>query len=152
MKGEPYDSWNEGREAKIRYTLRSIPPKAHKNNATNTPYAPWRSHWEYPKPHAALTSRSYGEDRKNDEKRTFPDLEKREMRANWGDFGAKKPPLLHFNSASFALQSNLDWSSIQPRLNRNVGWIAPKGGFTEGHKDSFWNEEAAVDALVKGCF
>ena len=27
-------------EAKIRYTLRPTPPKAHKNNATNTPYAP----------------------------------------------------------------------------------------------------------------
>ena len=31
-------------EAKIRYTLRPIPTKAHKNNATNTLYAPWRSH------------------------------------------------------------------------------------------------------------
>ena len=26
-------------EAKIRYTLRPTPPKAHKNNATNTPCA-----------------------------------------------------------------------------------------------------------------
>ena len=31
-------------EAKIRYTLRPIPTKARKNNATNTPDAPWRSH------------------------------------------------------------------------------------------------------------
>ena len=51
-------------EAKIRYTLRPIPPKAHKNNATNTPDAPWRSHWEYPKPRTTLTHRSYGDDTK----------------------------------------------------------------------------------------
>ena len=34
----------------------------------------------------------------------------------------------------------------------NIAYVVKKGGFTEGHKDTFWNEEAAVEALVKGCF
>ena len=35
---------------------------------------------------------------------------------------------------------------------RNIGYVVKKGGFTEGHKETFWSEEAAVDALEKGCF
>ena len=34
----------------------------------------------------------------------------------------------------------------------NIGYVVPKGCFTEGHKDTFWNEEAAVDALAKAAF
>ena len=45
---------------------------------------------------------------KNGEKRKFHDLEKRETKANLGDFGVKKQPLLHFNRASIELQSSLD--------------------------------------------
>ena len=44
---------------------------------------------------------------KNVEKCKFHDLEKREMRAKWGDFGAKKQVVLRENSAYFALQCNL---------------------------------------------
>ena len=34
----------------------------------------------------------------------------------------------------------------------NIGYVVQKGGFTEGHKDTFWNEEAAVAELAKGYF
>ena len=44
---------------------------------------------------------------KNGEKRKFHNLEKRKMRANWGDFGGKKQPLLRENSAYIALQCSL---------------------------------------------
>ena len=36
-------------EAKIRYTLRPIPPKAHKNNATSAPHAPMAKPLRIPK-------------------------------------------------------------------------------------------------------
>ena len=44
---------------------------------------------------------------KNGEKRKFENLEKHEMRANWGDFGVKKQALLRENLAYFALQCSL---------------------------------------------
>ena len=44
---------------------------------------------------------------KNGENCKFHDLEKREMKAKWGDFGVKKQPLLRENSAYFALQCSL---------------------------------------------
>ena len=92
-------------EAKIRYTLRPIPPKTHKNNAGcargeatgNTQNRAQRSHTA---PMEMIA--------KNGEHRKFHDLEKREMKAKWGDFGVKKQPLLHFNRASIALQFSLD--------------------------------------------
>ena len=34
----------------------------------------------------------------------------------------------------------------------NITYVAPKGGFTEGHKEAFWSKEAAVDKLTKGYF
>ena len=34
----------------------------------------------------------------------------------------------------------------------NIVYVVKKGGFTEGHKETFWNEEAAVDELAKGHF
>ena len=34
----------------------------------------------------------------------------------------------------------------------NIGDVVKKRGFTEGHKDTFWNEEAAVDELAKATF
>ena len=37
-------------------------------------------------------------------------------------------------------------------LESNIAYVAEKGGFTEGHKVPFWNEEAAVAELAKGCF
>ena len=74
---------------------------------------------------------------KNGEYCKFETLEKREIKANLGDLGVTKQPLLHFNRA---------------RLHRNVGWIAPKGNLMEGYKVPFWNEEAAIDKLAKGYF
>ncbi|MBR5588471.1 MAG: hypothetical protein IKW23_06475, partial [Kiritimatiellae bacterium] len=44
---------------------------------------------------------------KNGKKRKFHDLEKREMKANLGDFGVKKQAVLRANSTYFALQCNL---------------------------------------------
>ena len=49
---------------------------------------------------------------KNGKKRNFHDLEKREMKANLGDFGAKKQALLRANSTYFALQCNLCSTSM----------------------------------------
>ena len=37
-------------------------------------------------------------------------------------------------------------------LESNIAYIVKKGGFTEGHKVPFWNEEAAVEELAKVCF
>ena len=37
-------------------------------------------------------------------------------------------------------------------LESNIGYVVKKGGFTEGHKGTFWNEEAAVDELAKATF
>ena len=34
----------------------------------------------------------------------------------------------------------------------NIAYVAEKGGFTEGHKETFWSKEAAVDELAKGYF
>ena len=34
----------------------------------------------------------------------------------------------------------------------NIAYIAEKGGFTEGHNETFWSEEAAVEELAKGRF
>ena len=34
----------------------------------------------------------------------------------------------------------------------NITYVAKKGALTEGHKEVFGNEEAAVDKLAKGCF
>ena len=34
----------------------------------------------------------------------------------------------------------------------NIAYVVKKGGFTEGHKETFWNEEAAVDELAKVTF
>ena len=34
----------------------------------------------------------------------------------------------------------------------NIAYVAQKGGFTEGHRVPFWNEEAAVAELAKGYF
>ena len=49
---------------------------------------------------------------KNGEKRKFHDLEKREMKANLGDFGVKKQAVLRANSTYFALQCNLCSTSM----------------------------------------
>ena len=56
---------------------------------------------------------------KNGEKRKFHDLEKHEIKAKMGRFWGQK-------AASFALQSSLDCTSIQPRLIINRGSIAPQ--------------------------
>ena len=37
-------------------------------------------------------------------------------------------------------------------LGSNIGYVVKKGGFTEGHKETFWSEEAAVEELAKGRF
>ena len=34
----------------------------------------------------------------------------------------------------------------------NIGDVVKKEGFTEGRKETFWNEEAAVAELTKGHF
>ena len=44
---------------------------------------------------------------KNGENRKFHDLEKCEMKANWGDFGVKKQAVLLFNQAYIDLQCSL---------------------------------------------
>ena len=49
---------------------------------------------------------------KNGEKRKFENLEKREMKANLGDFGVKKQAILRANSTYFALQCNLCSTSM----------------------------------------
>ena len=49
---------------------------------------------------------------KNGEKRKFHDLEKREMKADLGDFGVKKQALLRENLAYFALQCSLCSTSM----------------------------------------
>ena len=49
---------------------------------------------------------------KNDEKRKFHDLGKREMKANLDDFGGKKQAILRVNSTYFALQCNLCSTSM----------------------------------------
>ena len=49
---------------------------------------------------------------KNGEKRKFHDLEKREIRAIFGDFGVKKQAVLRANSTYFALQCNLCSTSM----------------------------------------
>ncbi|MBR4946488.1 MAG: hypothetical protein IKZ27_05820 [Kiritimatiellae bacterium] len=49
---------------------------------------------------------------KNGKKRNFHDLEKREMKANLGDFGVKKQAVLRANSTYFALQCNLSSTSM----------------------------------------
>ena len=85
---------------------------------------------------------------KNGENRKFHDLEKYEMKANLGDFGVKKQAILRANSTYFALQCNLCSTSMQLELKRNITYVAPKGGFTEGHKEPFWRKEAAVEELI----
>ena len=37
-------------------------------------------------------------------------------------------------------------------MKSNITYVAPKGGFTEGHNEPFWHKEAAVDTLAKGYF
>ena len=37
-------------------------------------------------------------------------------------------------------------------LKSNIAYVAEKEGFTEGHKETFWSEEAAVEELAKACF
>ena len=37
-------------------------------------------------------------------------------------------------------------------LKSTIAYVAEKGGFTEGHKEPFWNEEAAVAELAKEYF
>ena len=49
---------------------------------------------------------------KNGEKRKFENLGKREMKANFGDFGVKKQAILRANSTYFALQCNLCSTSM----------------------------------------
>ena len=49
---------------------------------------------------------------KNGKKRKFHDLEKREMKANLGDFGVKKQAILRANSTYFAPQCNLSSTSM----------------------------------------
>ena len=44
---------------------------------------------------------------KNGENCKFHNLEKREMKAKWGDFGVKKQAVLRENLAYFALQCSL---------------------------------------------
>ena len=41
---------------------------------------------------------------------------------------------------------NVTWGVLQHNL------CCQKKDFTEGHNEPFWNEEAAVEALAKGCF
>ena len=49
---------------------------------------------------------------KNGENCKLHNLEKREMRANWGDFGAKKQAVLRENSAYIADQCSLYSTSM----------------------------------------
>ena len=49
---------------------------------------------------------------KNGKNRKFHDLEKREMKANLGDFGVKKQAVLRANSTYFAPQCNLCSTSM----------------------------------------
>ena len=37
-------------------------------------------------------------------------------------------------------------------LESNIGYVVKKGGFTEGHKVTFWSEEATVEELAKTSF
>ena len=37
-------------------------------------------------------------------------------------------------------------------LESNIAYVAEKGGFTEGHNETFWSEEATVEELAKGRF
>ena len=87
----------------------------------------------------------YGDDTKSREKKQISRFRKAWNEGEIGRFWGQK-------AASFALQSSLDCTSIQPRLLRNVGWIAPKDSLMEGRKEPFWSKEAAVAELISGYF
>ena len=108
MKGEPYDSWNEGRgEDSLHitsYPAESAQKQCRMRRGEATGNTQNRAQHLHTAPMEMIP--------KNGEKRKFHDLEKCEMKANLGDFEVKKQAKRRANIAYFALQCSLCSTSI----------------------------------------